>query len=77
MQIGFVLIHLDQCKIILELQINYIGRFFDQIGNHIGNLNNVHGFYYEFKPPLYDNVIEKNNCIHTNGMLENGLMYVY
>ena len=25
----------------------------------------------EIKPPIYEKFIEKNNCIRTNGMLEN------
>ena len=33
--------------------------------------------HYEFKPPIYQKVIKKNKCIRTNGMLENGLMYLY
>ena len=33
--------------------------------------------HYEIKPPIYEKFIEKNKCIHTNDMLENGLMYLY
>ena len=32
---------------------------------------------YEIKPPIYEKFIENNKCIHTKGMLENGLMYLY
>ena len=32
---------------------------------------------YEIKPPIYDKFIEKNECIRTNGRLENRLMYLY
>ena len=33
--------------------------------------------HYEIKPPIYEKFIEKNKCIRTNDMLENGLMYLY
>ena len=33
--------------------------------------------HYENRPPIYEKVIEKNKCICTNDMLENGLMYLY
>ena len=32
---------------------------------------------YEIKVPIYKKFMEKNKCICTNGMLENGLMYSY
>ena len=30
---------------------------------------------YEIKPPIYENFLEKNKCIHTNDRVENGLTY--
>ena len=33
--------------------------------------------HYEIKPPMYEKFMEKNKCIHTNGMLESRLMYLY
>ena len=33
--------------------------------------------HYEIKPPIYENFIEGNIYIYTNGVLENGLMYLY
>ena len=33
--------------------------------------------HYEIKTPIYENFIEKNICVHTNSMLEVGLMYLY
>ena len=32
---------------------------------------------YENQSPIYETFIEKNKCIHTNNILENGLMYLY
>ena len=31
----------------------------------------------KLNPPIYEKFIEKNECMHTNGMLENGLIYLY
>ena len=31
----------------------------------------------EIKPPIYEKFIEKNKCIHTIDMLENGLVNLY
>ena len=31
----------------------------------------------EIKQPVYEKFIGKNDCIHTNGMLENGLVHLY
>ena len=33
--------------------------------------------HYEIKPLIHKKFIEKNKYIHTNGMLENGLVYLY
>ena len=33
--------------------------------------------HYEIKPPIYKIFVEKNKCLHTNDMLENGLVYLY
>ena len=33
--------------------------------------------YYELKPPIQEVSRERKKCIHTNGKLENGLMYLY
>ena len=34
--------------------------------------------HFETKPPIFKKIIEKNKkCLHTNGMLENGFMYLY
>ena len=34
--------------------------------------------HYEMKPPiLYENFMENNKCICTNGKLENEFMYLY
>ena len=30
--------------------------------------------HYEIKSPIYEKFLEKNECIHTNNKLENGLM---
>ena len=32
---------------------------------------------YEMKLPIYENFMEKNNCICINGRLENGVMNLY
>ena len=32
---------------------------------------------YEIKPFTHENLVEKNKCIHTNGRVKNGLMYLY
>ena len=32
--------------------------------------------HYEIIRPIYENFIEKNKCVRTNGMLENG-SYIY
>ena len=44
-------------------------------GLFIANLNDVCD-HYEIKSPIYKNFIKKRKCIHTNGMPENGLIYV-
>jgi hypothetical protein len=31
----------------------------------------------EIKHPIHEKTIKKIECIHTNGMLENGLMHLY
>ena len=31
--------------------------------------------HYELKPAMYERFVEKNKCIRTKDMLENGLMY--
>ena len=33
--------------------------------------------HYEVKSPIHENFTADNKCIHTNGGLENGLMYSY
>ena len=33
--------------------------------------------HYEIKPPIYEKFMKNKKCICTNGMLENGLMYLY
>ena len=33
--------------------------------------------HYEIKPPIYKKFLKKNKCIHSNNMLENGLIYLY
>ena len=45
-------------------------------GLFIGNLNDVRGSV-EIKPPIYERFAEINKCIRSNGMLENGLVYLY
>jgi hypothetical protein len=32
---------------------------------------------YEVKPHIYEKFIGKKQCIHTNGKLENGLIYLF
>jgi hypothetical protein len=44
-------------------------------GLFAGNLNDMRGSL-RIKPPMYKRFVEKNNRIHTNEMLENGLMYL-
>ena len=33
--------------------------------------------YYEIKPPIYEEFLEKKKCTHTKYKLENGFIYLY
>ena len=46
-------------------------------GLFIGNLNDMCGLISNKTPYIKEVYKEKNKCIHTKIMLENGLMYLY